>query len=663
MKPFRMLGAGLAVLALLITSVANATGWERPGRPEPTLTTTVLIDGANGVIRESLSSVMAAKQRVAALTRQGTVAQVAVRWPLPTDPTTTEPMARVSSAQRLTNLPTFSWLKEIDVPNDPTLGRGVTVAVIDTGGDKRHQYLRQVMDPGYDIANGDGTPNDLVGHGTHCAGIVHGVAPMARILPVKVFTDTEWADDGTIVAGIDYAIKANVDVISMSIGREDTEKFPAPVLHAALERALKAGIVVVAAAGNANAPTRYDVPGNHPGVIAVEASERGVRTFFSNFATPDDGVTAVTAPGWNIWSSVPNGQFAAMSGTSMACPMVSGAVAALLSQRPKLTRQEVTARLLGLRDQARRWKDDTTPHLNVAELLGTSRSFNLYGQVQDGIVGTNYGANLRGVVISEDGTQVGRTDARGYFALKLWPGTHRLKFAARGYIPMTVDVATKRNGAVRMSRPVCLIPIRSDDALSVVIVRNDVHADNLYGENAVLSDLPEPIGTDMVAGIQLTTGGNAYGVGGYVSGETFGGMGSLHEAPFGLQTRAGIGPFFFRTDFQPVDGFLLAPGNMFRLRVVNLFFRDEVMADPEVGRPSYVLKAGGAFDESGAEVIVAWRNRIVGRFTPPTADPGDVPSPMDFTYPTWEVCNLGFVGKEPVVTPVGTITPPTPIQF
>jgi subtilisin family serine protease len=188
---------------------------------------------------------------------------------------------------------------------------------------------------GADWIDRDGVPNDTGGHGTHVAGTIaaaagngfggSGVAPGAKIMPLR-FLDARGA--GTVadaIAAVDYAITNHADVINASWGGPDLS----PPLRDALTRAGAAGITVVAAAGNDGLSN--DVSPTYPAgfrlgnLIAVAASDRRDRLAdFSNYGSTVD----VAAPGVDIVSTEGDGM-ASMSGTSMATPHVAG-VAALL---------------------------------------------------------------------------------------------------------------------------------------------------------------------------------------------------------------------------------------------------------------------------------------------------------------------------------------------
>ncbi|MBN1329336.1 MAG: S8 family serine peptidase [Candidatus Heimdallarchaeota archaeon] len=223
-----------------------------------------------------------------------------------------------------------------------TAGQGVKVAILDTGIDYTHPDLDANYKGGYDFVNNDAYPLDDHGHGSHCAGIVAaedngvgviGVAPLASLYGVKVLSSSGSGSISQIVAGINWAINNGMDVISMSLGATTGDT----TLEAACTNARNAGIVVVCASGN-NYGSSISYPARYSSTIAVGATDSSHKiASFSNIGPQQD----VVAPGVNIYSTYRNGGYTTMSGTSMACPMVSGAVALILSANPSLTPEEV----------------------------------------------------------------------------------------------------------------------------------------------------------------------------------------------------------------------------------------------------------------------------------------------------------------------------------
>ncbi len=215
-------------------------------------------------------------------------------------------------------------------------GRGVTVAVIDTGIDLDHPALADRLTAGYDFVekdaipddgtdgldnDGDGFVDEGAGHGTHVAGIVALVAPEASLMPVRVLNSEGIGSYFDIVEGIVYAVDHGTQVINLSLSGPKDDSF----LQAAVDYAWAKGVLVVAAAG------AYDVayPARYEHVVSVGATDsRDHVAEFSDFRA--DQVT-VFAPGVSVYSTYYDGGYVWWTGTSMAAPFVSGETALLLS--------------------------------------------------------------------------------------------------------------------------------------------------------------------------------------------------------------------------------------------------------------------------------------------------------------------------------------------
>ena len=209
-------------------------------------------------------------------------------------------------------------------------GAGQIVAVVDTGVANVPDLAGQVLS-GVDFVGSSNGRIDGAGHGTHVAGIVAaragnriglaGLAPAARILPVRVLDSNGQGWSSDIANGIVWATNRGASVINLSLGGDKSS-----AMKAAIDYAVSKGRVVVAAAGNAgNGVVSY--PAGFGNVIAVGATDSSDRvTSFSSYGPHVD----VSAPGQRILSTVPAG-YARYSGTSMATPYVSAAVALLRS--------------------------------------------------------------------------------------------------------------------------------------------------------------------------------------------------------------------------------------------------------------------------------------------------------------------------------------------
>lgn len=227
-------------------------------------------------------------------------------------------------------------------------GAGITVAVLDTGLDLEHPDFvgRDVLAQSF--VEGE-TAQDANGHGTHCIGTScgaltpetgprYGVAHEARILAGKVLGDAGSGTDAEILAGMNWAVENGAQIISMSLGADVDEV--SSVYEAVGRRALAAGTLVIAAAGN-NAdrengdPGFVGVPANSPSIMAVGAVDNtlAVAPFSARSSGVDGGQVDLAAPGVDVYSAWPMPErYSTISGTSMATPHVAG-IAALWAQR------------------------------------------------------------------------------------------------------------------------------------------------------------------------------------------------------------------------------------------------------------------------------------------------------------------------------------------
>jgi thermitase len=250
----------------------------------------------------------------------------------------------------------------------------VRVAVVDTGIDARHPDLRGRVLPGRDLVNGDDDATDDNFHGTHCAGIVAagrdnggtvGVAPAVSLLPVKVLDAKGSGTLSQVAAGIVWAADQRPAVLSLSLGTDQ----PSQLLADAVRHAQARGALVVAGTGNRGHDKPF-YPAVLPGVLAVGATGKDdVRAPFSNYGSH----VGLTAPGRDILSTIPDGKWARMSGTSMATPHVAGLAALLASHRPTLDAAGLRARLEATAvDLGRPGRDDDhgVGRIDAARALG-----------------------------------------------------------------------------------------------------------------------------------------------------------------------------------------------------------------------------------------------------------------------------------------------------
>ena len=213
-------------------------------------------------------------------------------------------------------------------------GTGIKVAIIDTGVDYAHPDLAANYIGGYDFVNSDGNPIDDAGHGTHVAGTVAaidndigviGAAPGIDLYALKVLNSEGSGSYSNIISAIQWASDNNIDVASMSLGGGSGST----LLENACNNAYANGVVLVAAAGN-DGRRKVSYPAAYSSVIAVAATTNtDTRAYFSNMGRQIE----LAAPGVGINSTTMDGGYSGdtWSGTSMATPHVTGAVALLLT--------------------------------------------------------------------------------------------------------------------------------------------------------------------------------------------------------------------------------------------------------------------------------------------------------------------------------------------
>jgi subtilisin family serine protease len=253
-------------------------------------------------------------------------------------------------------------------------GSGVTVAVIDTGVDPTNPVLKNLLVSGYDFTrNSDGgseksdvsTSPDLsgaqtaqvnqrtvavldqrtvavldgsgysaFGHGTMTAGIVHLVAPQAKIMPLKAFNAAGSGYDSDILRAIYYAVKNGAKVLNMSF---DYSSY-SPELANAIKYANNNGVISVASAGNDGQQVAV-YPGALPSVIDVAStSNSDIQSVFTNYGAPP---VWLAAPGEGVVTTYPWGTYAAGWGTSFSTPLVSGTAALMLGTNGNCTAANV----------------------------------------------------------------------------------------------------------------------------------------------------------------------------------------------------------------------------------------------------------------------------------------------------------------------------------
>ncbi|MBU7023254.1 MAG: S8 family peptidase [Theionarchaea archaeon] len=228
-------------------------------------------------------------------------------------------------------------------------GDGVKVAIVDTGIDMDHPDLVANIKGGFNAIAPKGRykdPSDFDddhGHGTHCAGIVAavnndigvvGVAPDAWLYGVKVLSKSGSGQTSDCIEGIQWCADNGMDVISMSWGSTTYDE----ALNDACQAAWDAGCVLVSSAGNNGVETPDGYPSAYPSVMAISATDSSDNiASWSNYGDEIE----LGAPGVSIYSTYKDGEYATMSGTSMACPHVSGVAALILAAHSGYSNQQV----------------------------------------------------------------------------------------------------------------------------------------------------------------------------------------------------------------------------------------------------------------------------------------------------------------------------------
>jgi Subtilase family len=254
-------------------------------------------------------------------------------------------------------------------------GAGI-VAVIDTGVDGQHPTLQPVLLKGYDftrnVADGsepwasgqasaavvdgvqwvnpstaaavdqasaavvDDPDHHAYGHGTMVAGVVHLVAPTAKILPVRAFGSDGQGSTSDILRAIYFSVNRGAKVLNMSFSRTT----PSAELKLALDYANLRGVIAVSSAGN-NGNTTLTYPAAYDNVIGVAStSDEDTRSSFSSYGAR---IVSLAAPGEGIITPYPGGGFAAAWGTSFSTPYVAGAASLLAGMQPSATPSQVAS--------------------------------------------------------------------------------------------------------------------------------------------------------------------------------------------------------------------------------------------------------------------------------------------------------------------------------
>ena len=216
-------------------------------------------------------------------------------------------------------------------------GRGVRVAVVDSGIDTEHPDLKGKIKESVEAVAEDGriefrpsTSGDQAGHGTACAGIITSIAPDVDLYSVKVLGPKASGSGDMFLVGLDYAIKQKFRIINLSLGTTKRDFF-AP-LHDLLDRAYQAGCIVVSAANNLPYPS---YPSIFSSSVVSVVKRPGGDPF--NFGYRYGQVIELVAPGVEVKTTWPGGGYRQLTGNSFACPYVVGIIALMMEAYPNLT--------------------------------------------------------------------------------------------------------------------------------------------------------------------------------------------------------------------------------------------------------------------------------------------------------------------------------------
>jgi subtilisin family serine protease len=232
-------------------------------------------------------------------------------------------------------------------------GRGVRVAIVDSGIDTEHPDLKGKVRESVEAVAEDGkidfrpsTSGDQAGHGTACAGIIASVAPEAELYSVKVLGPKASGSGDMFLVGLDYAIKQKFKVINLSLGTTKRDFF-AP-LHELLDRAYQSGCIVVSAANNLPYPS---YPSIFSSSVVSVVKRSGGDPF--NFGYRYGQVIEVVAPGVEVTTTWPGGGYRQLTGNSFACPYIVGIIALLVEAYPNLTPFQVKSILFTIAQRNR----------------------------------------------------------------------------------------------------------------------------------------------------------------------------------------------------------------------------------------------------------------------------------------------------------------------
>ena len=243
----------------------------------------------------------------------------------------------------------LSWahrLMRIDEAWAKATGKEIKVGIVDTGCDINHPDLKNAIVSCENFSGSPGRCEDVNGHGTHVAGIVaakvtgHGVSGIAHdanLYIVKAIDNSGVGDSNHITKAIEVCAEAGCDVINLSFG--------SPVEYAPMSRIIKKAVdrnvIVVAAAGNSGDNNDVTVDEQWPARLPFVISVAAINKNLISAPWSSSGNIAFSAPGVDILSCYPGGRYATMSGTSQACPFITGICALMKEVKKDIGREEI----------------------------------------------------------------------------------------------------------------------------------------------------------------------------------------------------------------------------------------------------------------------------------------------------------------------------------
>lgn len=236
-------------------------------------------------------------------------------------------------------------------------GKGVRVAVVDTGIEYDHPALGGAVKEGVVIeldeeetsgyrAGPDDPPQDMAGHGTAVAGIIHAVAPQAELYSVRVLGGNMRGRAYVFAGGLDYAIEHDMDVVNMSLSTKSENYYA--LFHDLADQAFFKGIPLVSAVNNIH---EASYPSTYSSVISVAANDS--TDPFTYHYNPHPPVE-FGAPGIDVKVAWLNKQYATNTGNSFAAPHITGLVALIRAKHPQLTPFQIKTVLLACAANMRR---------------------------------------------------------------------------------------------------------------------------------------------------------------------------------------------------------------------------------------------------------------------------------------------------------------------